>query len=371
MQPAVFLDRDNTLINNDGDMGDPSEVRLMDGVAPGLEALRDAGFTLVVVTNQGGVARGKFSEEDVDAVHQRIAMLVDSQARRNGLIDRFYYCPYHPDGTVAEYTRDHPWRKPHPGMILQAAQDMEIDLSRSWMIGDQERDVMAGRAAGCRVALVTRDVELAQRTQPTEVAASFEQAVKLILRQARKGPTADQRDTRNGEPVKRRPTAAGGSAVVRGGTPSVGTGAARERAAVDRPAPATRVPETATTSSVARGPTEAPTERPSPSPTLPIRVEGSSSSQGPPGSPGSSGIDLAGVRRAIGELTEEIRSDRLRRSEFTMVKMMAGVCQLLAILLAVLGLMQMSNTDVFIKWMIGAGLMQMVAITFLVLDLKA
>ena len=112
-----------------------------------------------------------FSEEDVDAVHQRIATLIDEQAasggkssaNHNGLIDRFYYCPYHPEATVQEYRRDHPWRKPHPGMILQAARDMGLDLSRSWMIGDQERDILAGKAAGCRTVLFSRDADLAER----------------------------------------------------------------------------------------------------------------------------------------------------------------------------------------------------------------
>ena len=91
MQPAVFLDRDNTLIANDGDLGDPGQVRLLDGVAQGLAALREAGFRLVVITNQGGVARGRYGEADVDAVHQEIASQVDLEGGRTGIIERFYY----------------------------------------------------------------------------------------------------------------------------------------------------------------------------------------------------------------------------------------------------------------------------------------
>ena len=109
--PAVFLDRDNTLIDNHGDLGDPAAIRLLDGVPDGLRALRDAGYRLVVVSNQGGIARGRFTEADADAVHQRIAELVDAAASTPGLIDRFYYCPFHPQGTVAAYRREHPWRK--------------------------------------------------------------------------------------------------------------------------------------------------------------------------------------------------------------------------------------------------------------------
>ncbi len=151
---AVFLDRDNTLIVNDGDLGDPDAVRLIDGVAPALVRLGRAGWRLVVVSNQGGVARGRFTEQDVEAVNLRIAELVDGQAGTRGLIDRFYWCPYHPEGTVERYRREHPWRKPQPGMLIQASRDMAIDLEQSWMIGDQPRDVAAGRAAGCRTILI-------------------------------------------------------------------------------------------------------------------------------------------------------------------------------------------------------------------------
>lgn len=181
MQPAVFLDRDNTLIANDGDLGDPNQVRLMDGVAEGLRRLHDAGYRLIVVTNQGGVARGKYTEDDVDAVHQKIAALVDEAVGRDGLIDRFYYCPYHPQATVAEYRRDHPWRKPHPGMLLQAARDLRIDLAQSWLIGDQDRDVQAGRAAGCRAVLITSDEESSEHGGATEIAESLHDAVDVIL----------------------------------------------------------------------------------------------------------------------------------------------------------------------------------------------
>jgi D,D-heptose 1,7-bisphosphate phosphatase len=296
VQPAIFLDRDNTLIANEGDLGDPNLVRLVDGVAHGLRALREAGYRLVVVTNQAGVARGKFKEEDVDAVHQRIATLADQQAGARGLIDRFYYCPYHPEASVAEYRRDHPWRKPHPGMILQAARDMGLDLSRSWMIGDQERDILAGKSAGCRTVLCSTDAELAQRVKPTDVGATFADAVRVILQQ--RGGMAGM--------------AAGGQA---GAFPAHTGG----------------------------------------------RVPGADS--------GGAG-DAAGIRRAINELTEEIRGDRLRRSEFRFVTMLAGLCQLLALTLGLLGLLQLGHFDLFARWIMGAVLMQMLTLTLLVLDLR-
>lgn len=181
MESAVFLDRDNTLIANDGDLGDPDAVHLIDGVASGLAALREVGFRLIVITNQGGVARGMYNEDQVDAVHQEIACQIDLDANRTGVIDRFYYCPYHPEGTVPAYRRDHPWRKPRPGMILQAASDMRLDLGRSWVIGDQVRDIEAGRAAGCRTVLINATAEQVQQAQPTAAVGSFAEAVRLIL----------------------------------------------------------------------------------------------------------------------------------------------------------------------------------------------
>ncbi len=188
VEPVVFLDRDNTLIANDGDLGDPTRVALLEGVPEGLVRLRDAGYRLVVVTNQGGVARGRYGEEDVDRVHREIAGLVDGAAGRRGLIDRFYYCPYHPEAALPEYRREHPWRKPRPGMLLQAARDLGLDLATSWMIGDQPRDITAGRAAGCRTVLVGgAEPDQDPEAEPTACAADFTEAVDLLLATGRPG----------------------------------------------------------------------------------------------------------------------------------------------------------------------------------------
>ena len=158
MKSGVFLDRDNTILANDGDLGDPALVRILPGAAWGIRALREAGYCVVVVTNQGGVARGLYSENDVDEVHARCEELLTREAewtRSEPLIAKWMYCPFHPNGTVAEYRREHPWRKPAPGMLLAAAVELSIDCAKSWMIGDQERDIEAGRSAGCRTILIT------------------------------------------------------------------------------------------------------------------------------------------------------------------------------------------------------------------------
>lgn len=146
---AVFLDRDDTIIRNSGDLGDPDDVVLLDGARTALSSLHGAGWPLIVVTNQGGVARGAFTEDDVRAVHARIAELLDSVP----ILD-WLWCPWHPDGTVERYTREHAWRKPSPGMLLEAARRHDLDLSASWLVGDADRDIAAGAAAGCRTVKI-------------------------------------------------------------------------------------------------------------------------------------------------------------------------------------------------------------------------
>lgn len=178
---AVFLDRDDTLIDNGGDLGDPRGVVLLPGVPAACAALRDAGYVLVVVSNQAGVARGVFSEADVDAVNAEIARQIDAGVRRRGLIEKFYYCPYHPQGTVERYRRDHPWRKPAPGMILAARDDLGIDLGASWLVGDAPRDTQAGNAAGCRTILLGAHDTLPSEAAPTAGAADLPAAVRIIL----------------------------------------------------------------------------------------------------------------------------------------------------------------------------------------------
>jgi D,D-heptose 1,7-bisphosphate phosphatase len=149
---AVFLDRDNTIIENDGYLGVPSQVKLITGAATALSAIRALGYRLIVVSNQSGVARGMFGESDVEAVNQEMCKQLRDQAAAH--IDASYYCPYHPEAVIPEYKIDHDWRKPKPGMLYQAAADFNLDLSQCWMIGDQPRDIAAGTAAGCRTILL-------------------------------------------------------------------------------------------------------------------------------------------------------------------------------------------------------------------------
>lgn len=154
---AVFFDRDDTLIEcrsvvPSGDLGDPSLVRLRAGAFEACAALKAAGWFLAVVSNQGGVARGKYGLDQVGACNDRMNELL------GGAIDAFRFCPFHPAGVVCGLAVEHPWRKPAPGMLLDVAEHYGVDLSASWMVGDAERDVEAGKRAGCRSILISDDV---------------------------------------------------------------------------------------------------------------------------------------------------------------------------------------------------------------------
>jgi D-glycero-D-manno-heptose 1,7-bisphosphate phosphatase len=152
-RPAVFFDRDNTLIVNSEYLGDPAQVELIPGAPEAVARARGLGFAIVIVSNQSGVARGMFSEDDVRAVNDRMdAMLLEAEPR--AIVDRHEYCATHPQGTVKAYCLDDDRRKPKPGMILDAAKAMDLDLKRSWLIGDAPRDVEAGHAAGVRTILL-------------------------------------------------------------------------------------------------------------------------------------------------------------------------------------------------------------------------
>src|SRR3954469_14292465 len=160
---AVFLDKDGTLVEDVPYNVDPSRIRLAPGVAEGLPILADAGYRLIVISNQSGVARGLFEEGALAAVRDRIRQLL---AGHGVHLDGFYYCPHHPDGTVPRYAVRCHCRKPEPGLILAAAREHGIALAHSWFVGDILDDVEAGRRAGCRTAPVDNREETKRKNPP-------------------------------------------------------------------------------------------------------------------------------------------------------------------------------------------------------------
>src|SRR4051794_33137841 len=185
-RPAVFFDRDNTLIVSDGYLGDPDRVVLVDGAPEAVARVREMGFAAGVFSNQSGVARGMFGEDAVYAVNHRMDELLHEE-NPAATIDRHEFCPFHPDAPVEKYRQDSDLRKPHPGMIHQAARTLDLDLSRSWVVGDAPRDIEAGHAAGLRTVLLKvpglpPSVALSERlrVEPDFVAASLREAVDFI-----------------------------------------------------------------------------------------------------------------------------------------------------------------------------------------------
>jgi histidinol-phosphate phosphatase family protein len=151
-RPAVFLDRDGTLIEDIPYLGDPAKVRLFADVAPALERLRQAGFACVAVSNQSAVGRCMITVEQLHEVNEEMnRQLAAAGAKLDGI-----YWSTHAPQAVDKILIEHPDRKPGPGMLLRAARELNLDLARSWIIGDQLADMLAGRNAGCKGGVLVK-----------------------------------------------------------------------------------------------------------------------------------------------------------------------------------------------------------------------
>jgi len=153
---AVFLDRDGTLVHPRRYPSSADDLRLYEGIGPELCAVQQRGFLLVVITNQAGIARGLFTEEDLEAMNDHLRAEL---ARLSVRLDGIYHCPHHVDGVIPALSISCDCRKPAPGMLLCAASDLDIDLTESWFVGDILDDIEAGRRAGCRTVLVDLGTE--------------------------------------------------------------------------------------------------------------------------------------------------------------------------------------------------------------------
>ena len=151
---ALFLDRDGVINVDRGYVHRPDQIEFVDGIFELCLAAQERGLLLVVITNQAGVARGLYTEDDVHALH---GWLSEQFVKRGLRIERFYYCPYHPEHGIGRYKRDSDMRKPKPGMIFQARDEFGIDLASSVLIGDKDSDVAAGVAAGVGTNILVAD----------------------------------------------------------------------------------------------------------------------------------------------------------------------------------------------------------------------
>ena len=154
-QKAIFLDRDGTINNYVGFLRNIDEFELMDGAAEAIKLINQSGYLAIVVTNQPVIARGEVTYSQLDEIHKKMETLLGDEGC---YIDGLYFCPHHPhkgyEGEIPELKFDCECRKPKPGMLLKAAKEFNIDLSQSFMIGDGDNDVLAGKNAGCKTILL-------------------------------------------------------------------------------------------------------------------------------------------------------------------------------------------------------------------------
>jgi len=180
---AIFLDRDDTINYDPGYLNDPEQVKLYPGVGEGIAKLKnDYGFLIIVISNQSGITRGLISLEQVKAVNDRINILLKDFGAE---IDDFFFCPYHPDFDDEDKTK---CRKPSPNMVLDAAKKYDIDLSSSYFIGDQPKDVECGNRAGVKSVIITNKISKEKifylkspEKTPNFVACDFLNACDFII----------------------------------------------------------------------------------------------------------------------------------------------------------------------------------------------
>ena len=186
MDKAVFLDRDGVIIEEVNYLCNVEDIKIIEGIPESLAILKKNNFKLIVITNQPVIARGLATEEEVEKIHKEINFRIKQQSGVE--IDKFYFCPHHPNADLEKYRISCNCRKPSPGFILQAVIDFDIDLSKSWMIGDRTSDIATGKNAGCKNVLIEKEysknkiqgIEY-QDVQPDFVAENLNKAVKQIV----------------------------------------------------------------------------------------------------------------------------------------------------------------------------------------------
>lgn len=176
---AVFLDRDGTIVIHEPYLSSPEQLQLLPNAAEGIRLFKKSGYLVIVITNQSGIARGFFNEERLAVIHKKLMSMLKSEGIE---IDDIYYCPHHAEGIVESYKVDCDCRKPKPKMLLNAAKEHNIDLTKSLMIGDSEVDMMAGKNAGCTCVLIKNSTA---NTTNTTLVENTDFVVKDLLEAAK------------------------------------------------------------------------------------------------------------------------------------------------------------------------------------------
>jgi D-glycero-D-manno-heptose 1,7-bisphosphate phosphatase len=183
MNKAVFLDRDGTIIEDVGYLNTPAAIKFLPGSLEAIKKLKEAGYKVVVITNQAGVARGLVTEDLLQTIDKVMHRLILNSGTH---LDGIYYCPHHPEHGHYPYKQACECRKPHPGLIKRAQRDLKIDLAESFMVGDKTSDIKAGKTAGVKTVYVESGPHLEDRAQlsqnpPDHVAKNLHTAVEWIL----------------------------------------------------------------------------------------------------------------------------------------------------------------------------------------------
>jgi len=189
---AVFLDRDGTLIREVNYLCAVEQIEILPGVVQALGLLHEGGFKLVMVTNQSIIARGGLSEAGLQEIHGALSAKLDAQGAS---LDAIYYCPHHPTEGIGEYRVACACRKPNAGMIDRAAQDLDLDATRSYVVGDQMTDVELARRVGAVAILLGRDGAAAQAARAVNVAVVDDllQAARWIIERAGQSQSGAQK----------------------------------------------------------------------------------------------------------------------------------------------------------------------------------
>jgi D,D-heptose 1,7-bisphosphate phosphatase len=394
-RPAVFFDRDNTLIIGNDYLGDPARVTLVSGAADAVMRCRSIGFAVVVVSNQSGVARGMFTEEDVQLVNKRMDEMLLAQ-NVAAIVDRHEYCPFHPQGTVDAYRQDSFLRKPKPGMILAAAEAMALDLARSWVVGDAPRDIAAGKAAGCRTILII-DPTLAPSPaalEPSHVKAEFivpslTEAVNIIAEQTRKSAPASVNE-KSVAPVLVMQTAEGQS-VMSASASTPAKDAAKETVTKDVSskdaakdfvirAAESKLVTASTASSVAPRPAMAPANggavkpitpvaAPIAAPTATMTVQPAPVRTDRKAPAELLRIDTSRIEAVAQQILLELKKhNEARHDDFSISKLIAGIMQILAIATVPLAyLLYQGNAQVMTNWLLAAVFFQTFTVALLIM----
>ena len=364
-RPAVFFDRDNTLIVSDGYLGDPAKVALIPGAADAVAKARALGYAVVVFSNQSGVARGMFSEEDVQAVNARMDELLAAE-NAGAIVDRHEFCPFHPEGTVDVYARESDRRKPSPGMIHSAAKSLALDLERSWVVGDAARDIEAGRAAGCRAILFTDPslrkspaAEGRPNVDPDYTVTTLGEAIDYI----EKGPAAQRAPVAEPTPVREE-------------TPPVATAPTVVEAPVaESPAPAKRVPKVAIGSkyvppegkeSVTATAREPAPERPAAAATRKVLQRAADEAPRPAPPPETGNERMESMLEQI--FLELRRQHEHGDSEFSVSKLLAGVVQVIVLAVLFLGYLKRADVPTLQTHLLLASVLQTLTISLLIMS---